>query len=142
MTYLADTTWVIDFLTDQPAAVALHPTLVRDGLALSVITYTELWEGVLFTRRDRRAAERGLREFLRAVTVLPYSRAVARRAAELRGTMRQRRLRIEHRALDILVAAAALQYGRTMVTSDADFDDIPGLTILNPRTGQTRQNPA
>jgi hypothetical protein len=24
-----------------------------------------------------------------------------------------------------------------MLTSDADYDDIPGLTTLNPRTGQT-----
>ena len=142
MTYLADATWVIDFLADQPAAVALHPTLVRDGLALSVITYTELWEGVLFTRRDRNAAERGLREFLRAVTILPYSRRVARRAAQLRGEMRHRGQRIEHRALDILIAGPALAYDLTVVTSDADFDGIPGLILLDPRTGQTRQNPA
>lgn len=142
MTYLSDATWVIDFLADQPTAVALHPTLVRAGLALSLITYTELWEGVLFTKRDPKAAERGFTEFLRAVTILPYSRRVARRVAHLRGAMRQRGLRLEHRALDILVAGTALAYGLTMVTSDTDFDDIPGLTLLDPRTGETRQNPA
>lgn len=101
MKYLADATWAIDFLAGQPVAIALHPTLVRDGLALSVITYTEIWEGVLYTRRDPKAAERGLREFLRAVTILPYSRRVAQRVAHLRGVMRQRGQRIEHRALDI-----------------------------------------
>ena len=142
MTYLADATWVIGFLTNQPAAVALHPTLVRDGLALSLITYMELWEGVLFARRDPRAAERSLRTFPRAVTILPYSRPVARRAAQLRGQMRQRGERIEHRALDILIAATALYHGLTMATSDTDFDHIPSLSILNPRAGHTRQNPA
>jgi predicted nucleic acid-binding protein len=142
MTYLTDATWVIDFLAGQPTAVALHPALVRAGLALSVVTYTELWEGVLFTRRDRRAAARGLREFLHAVSILPYSRLVARRVAQLRGEMRQRGQRIEHRALDILIAGTALQHGLVMVTSDADFDDIPGLALLDPRTGQRRQNPA
>ncbi|MGD9895190.1 MAG: type II toxin-antitoxin system VapC family toxin [Dehalococcoidia bacterium] len=142
MRYLADATWAIDFLANQPAAVALHPTLVRDGLALSVITYTEIWEGVLYTRRDPKAAERGLREFLRAVTILPYSRRVARRVALLRGVMRQRGQRIEHRALDILIAGTALSYDLTVVTSDTDFDDIPGLTRMNPRTSHTQQNPA
>ncbi len=103
MTYLSDATWVIDLLAGQQAAVALHPTLVRAGLALSIITYTELWEGVLFTRRDQRVVERGLREFLRAVTILPYSRRVAQRAARLRGEMRRRGLRVEHRALVVLI---------------------------------------
>ena len=42
MKYLADATWVIYLLADQPAAIALHPILVRDGLALSITTYTEV----------------------------------------------------------------------------------------------------
>jgi predicted nucleic acid-binding protein len=141
MKYLADATWVIDFLADQPAAIALHPILVRDGLALSVITYTEVWEGVLYTRHDPKAVEQGLREFLRAVTILPYSRRVAKGVAQLRGVMRERGQRIDQRALDILVAGTALSYDLTMVTSDTDFDDIPGLTRMNPRTGDIQQNP-
>jgi predicted nucleic acid-binding protein len=141
MTYLTDSTFVIDSFTGQSFAVALLPTLLRDGLALSIVTYMELWEGA-YGDRDPSAAAWRLRTFLRPLTILPFSRRVARRTARLRRELRSLRRPLEQRALDILVAGTALHHGLTIVTSDADFDDIPGLTILNPRTGQTRRNPA
>jgi predicted nucleic acid-binding protein len=141
MKYLTDATWAVDYLAGVPTAVSLQPTLAQDGLGLSIITYTELWEGVLFTQRDPKAASRGLREFLSAISVLPYSRRVALRAASLRGKFRQRGGQVHHRALDLLVAATALHYGLVLVTSDKDFEDISGLTRLDPRTGAIHQNP-
>ena len=139
MTYLTDTTYVIDFLRGQAYAGAVHPALVQDGLALSIVTHMELWEGV-YGDRNPQTAERRLRAFMRPLTVLPFSRRVSQRTARLRQDLRSRRLPVQQRALDLLVAGTALEYGLTMVMSDTDFDDIPGLTILNPRTGQTRQN--
>ena len=141
MTYLADSTFVIDSFTAQPFAVALLPTLLEEGLALSIITHMELWEGV-YGDRERKAAERRLRLFLRPLTILPFSRRVSQRAARLRRELRVRGRPLEQRALDLLIAATALEHGLVMVTSDKDFDDIPGLTLLNPRTGERRQNPA
>jgi predicted nucleic acid-binding protein len=41
---------------------------------------------------------------------------------------------VQHRAFDLLIAATARQYRLIMVTSDTDFDDIPRLQRLNPRT--------
>ena len=132
MKYLTDSTWAIDYLNGRPAAHALYPMLDADGLAISIITYMELCEGVE-GNRDPEQAERILRNFLRGVTVLPFSRRVARRAAQLRGDLRRQRRPVEQRALDILIAATALTYGLVMVTSDADYDDIPDLKRLNPR---------
>lgn len=63
MKYLADSTWVIDLLSGQAAAVGLYPTLLQEGLAVSIVTYMELWEGV-YTNRDPRRAAQGLRNFL------------------------------------------------------------------------------
>jgi predicted nucleic acid-binding protein len=140
MTYLTDSTFVIDSFTGQPFAVQLLPTLLNAGLAISIVTHMELWEGV-YGDRDPRGAERRLRTFLQPLTVLPFSRLVSQRTAQLRRQLRTLRRPIEQRALDILIAGTTLHHGLTMVTSDADFDDIPGLTILNPRTGQRRQNP-
>jgi tRNA(fMet)-specific endonuclease VapC len=140
MKYLTDATWTIDLLNGQPQAVTLLPQLLADGLALSTLTYMEVFDGI-YTSRDPKQAAAGFRQFLRAVTVFPFSRRVAQRAARLRGNMRAQKLRLEHRAIDILVAATALELGLTMVTSDTDYDDIPGLTRLNPRTGELVTHP-
>jgi predicted nucleic acid-binding protein len=141
MTYLTDATFAIDCLTQQPFTRSLLPTLLREGLALSFIAHMELWDGVYGSRDPKRAA-RELRAFLRRVSILPFSHRVSLRTARLRHDLRSRGLKLEHRLLDILIAGTALHHGLVMVTSDADFDDIPGLTLLDPRTGQRRQNPA
>jgi tRNA(fMet)-specific endonuclease VapC len=140
MKYLTDATFIIDAFTGQSFTAALLPDLIQDGMALSLITYMELWEGV-YGDCDPRAAEYRLRTFLRPLTVLPFSRQVAVQSAHLRYQLRRLRRPVQQRALDLLVAATALRYGLTLVTSDTDFDDIPGLTVLNPRTGETRRQP-
>ena len=137
MSYLVDATYVIDLFTRQPHAEALLPTLLNEGLGISVVTELELWEGV-YTGRDPAAATRTLRQFLSGVRIYPLSRTVARRCARLRGELRAHRRPIQHRALDLLIAATALEYDLVMVTSDADYDDIPDLTRLNPRTTSSR----
>jgi predicted nucleic acid-binding protein len=132
MRYLADSTFVIDCLTHQPHTRPLLPDLLRQGLAVSFVAHMELWDGV-YGSTDPRAAARQLRNFLRRVSILPFSHRVSLRTAQLRHEMRGLGLRIDHRLLDILVAGTALTYGLTMVTSDADYDDIPGLTRFDPR---------
>jgi predicted nucleic acid-binding protein len=136
MKYLADSTFVIDSLSQQPHAQQLLPTLLREDLALSIVSHMELWDGV-FGSRNPKQATRELCQFLRRVTILPLSHRVSLRTAQLRYEMRRRGLRIEHRMLDILIAGTAITHNLIMVTSDTDFDDIPGLTRLNPRTGRT-----
>ena len=132
MSHLVDATFAIDLLTRQPYAQAFLPTVRTDGFALSIFTYMELWEGA-YTNRNPKQAAAVLRLFLSGIPVLPFSRRVAQRAAQLRGELRRLRLPVEQRAIDILIAATALEYSLTLVTSDRDFDDIPGLTLLNPR---------
>lgn len=75
MRSLTDSTFVIDFFAGQPAAVSLMPSLLADGLGLSIISYMEPWAGVERNRDPRRAAAQ-LRQFLRLVTVAPFSRRV------------------------------------------------------------------
>jgi predicted nucleic acid-binding protein len=133
MNYLVDATYVIDLFTNQPHALTMLPTLLADGFGISVVTELELWEGV-YMGRDPKAAALNLRQFLSGVKVLPVSRLVARRCARLRGELRAQKRPVQHRAFDLLIAATALQYRLIMVTSDTDFDDIPRLQRLNPRT--------
>ena len=135
MKHLTDSTFVIDSLTHQPDAHRLLPRLLREGLALSFVSHMELWDGVYGSRDPKRAA-RELRAFLRRVTVLPFPHRVSLRTAQLRRDTRNRGLSLDHRLLDILIAGTALTYGLIMVTSDADYDDVPGLALLDPRTGR------
>jgi predicted nucleic acid-binding protein len=65
---------------------------------------------------------------LRGVDVVGISRPVARRAALIRLDLRQRRRAITHRAMDLLIAATALERGLILVTRNTtDYADIPGL---------------
>jgi predicted nucleic acid-binding protein len=130
--YLTDSTFVIDALTRQPYAHRVLPDLLREGLGLSAVSHMKLWDGV-YGSRDPRIAGRELRRLLRRVSVLPFSYRVSLQTAALRRTMRAQGLRLEHRMLDILIAGTALTYDLILVTSDADFDDIPGLRRIDPR---------
>lgn len=132
MRYLTDSTFVIDCLTRQPHARQHLPTLLREGLAVSIISHMELWEGV-YGSRDPKRAGRELRQFLRRVRIFPFSHQLSLRAAALRREMRGLGLPVQHRTLDIRIASIALHHRLTVVTSDADFADIPGLTLFNPR---------
>jgi predicted nucleic acid-binding protein len=105
-------------------------------VALSIISHSETLEGILGSR-DPRAAERVFRTFLQGARVLPITRTVSRRHAALRLELRRNRRQVRERALDLLIAATALTYDLTLVTSNSrDFDDIPDLKLLNHRTGQ------
>ncbi len=49
MRYLVDSDWVIDYLNAQPQTIAILQRLEPDGLAISIITYAEVYEGILFS---------------------------------------------------------------------------------------------
>lgn len=82
--YLIDTDWVIDSLHGQPHATQTLLNLAPQGLAVSLITYGERFQGAHYAR-DPRAALRGLRHFLRGKQLLPLTKAVMERFAVVRG---------------------------------------------------------
>ena len=127
MTYLVDTDYVVEWLKGRPAAVQLLTSLRPDGLAISHITYGEVYEGIEYGR-DRVATEHGFRQFLRGVTILPTTQAIMRRFAQVRGQLRAQGQLIGD--MDLLIAATALASNRTLVTRNRrHFDRVPGLAI-------------
>jgi len=129
MPYLLDSDWVVDHLADVPAAHDLLDRLSADGIAVSIITYLEAYEGVERSP-DRPAAEAKFQTFMRQVPVLPVSRAIARRCAIIRHTLRRQGKRVDRRALDLLIAATALEHGLMLVTRNAeDYEDVPNLQL-------------
>lgn len=132
MGYLIDSDWTIDYLQGRQAALALFERLAPDGLAVSVITYMEVYQGTLRSS-DPEAAQAEFADFLSTVPILPLSESVARRAAELRNILDQQGRRVRARALDILNTATAIEHGLTLLTRNvADYEDIPSLRLYQP----------
>jgi predicted nucleic acid-binding protein len=97
MPYLIDSDWIIDLLAGVPDAVAVVEQLVRDGIAVSIITYMEVYQGTL-RASDPVAAQQQLYSLLEDVPVLPISFAVAERCAHLREALKQQGRRSSSKA--------------------------------------------
>lgn len=127
MISLIDSDIVIDYVADDFAARQLVDSLFDTGVAISMITYMEVFQGRIRASEAERAAYDA---FLARVPVLPLSMSVARRCAVLRDTLRSQGKRVRNRALDLLTAATALEHDLTLVTRNiADYEDIPGLRL-------------
>jgi len=64
------------------------------------------------------------------MAVLPVSIEIAKRCARLRETLRRQGRRINNRAMDLIIAATALEHDLTLVTRITDdYRDIPGLML-------------
>ncbi len=134
MAYLLDSNLVIPYLADDPATVPLMERLAPEGIAISIITckYMEVYQGALRSP-DPQLAQEELERFLAVVPILPLSPEVARRCAHLREELRGRGRRVRARALDLVIAATAVEHGLCLVTRNvADFEDIPELALYAP----------
>ena len=128
--YLLDTTPLTALLNGRPPAVALlTPSLTRDELATSMLAYAEVLEHLKGAPDfPRRRAE--LRRLVRGVRPYLVTYPVVDRYADIR-----RRLRPPHGPgligdIDTLIAATALAYNLTLVTTDSDFVRVPDLKLL------------
>ena len=127
--YLLDTSAVAALLNNRPAAVALmRPWVASHEAATSLLVYAEVTE-YLKGRPDYERYQRALRIFLREVRPYAPTYAILERYADLR-----RQLRPPHGPglisdIDTLIAATALVRGLTLVTTDTDFQRVPGLTL-------------
>jgi tRNA(fMet)-specific endonuclease VapC len=131
MTYLVDSDWVAEYLKGRDTAVSLLDDLFEEDLAISIITFGEIYEGIYYGT-DPQHNELVFRSFLRGVRVLGINRTIARRFALIRGKLRAEGQIISQP--DILIAATALQYDLTLLTRNLrDFGRIPDLKLYHPR---------
>ena len=102
-------------------------------IAVSVISYMEIYEGILRSP-DLPSADAKFTAFMEVTPILPFSPTTARTCALLRDQLRRDGKRVRARALDLLTAAMAIEHGLTLVTRNVhDYDDISGL-ILYPQS--------
>jgi tRNA(fMet)-specific endonuclease VapC len=126
MAYLLDSDIVIDHLVDDPEAVRLVARLAPSGLSMSAVSYMEAFQGV-GRDKDPAAMAAALQTLVATVPVLPFATREARRCAGIRETLRARGRRVTSRALDLMIAATAIEHGLILITRNTrDYRDLPG----------------
>ena len=113
MTYLVDSDVVADYLNGRVEAVDLLGQLAPDGLAISIVTFAEVYEGI-YHGRDVGRFEATFQRFLTGVNVLGINKTIARRFARIRGALRAQGQPIA--PSDVFIAATALHYDLILVT--------------------------
>jgi len=128
MRYLVDTDWVIQYLNEQAGIVQrLQELQHQQGLALSMVSLAELYEGVYYSREPE-ADEGALQDFLRGVTQLGMDERTCQVFGKERGRLRAAGLMIGD--CDLLIGATALRHDLTLLTNNRrHFERIAGLRI-------------
>lgn len=121
---------MIDVLNGQEQAIQTLATLAPEGLAVSDMTYAELYEGAYYARKRDRDL-RALHDLLDGKDLLPLTIDVLERFAILRGALpRQHRQQLGD--VDLLIAATAITHELILLTRNLrDFKLVPGLTIYS-----------
>lgn len=101
--------------------------LAAGGLAISIVTYGELYERAFYARDA--SALSGLMSFLEGVEVLPLTIRIVELFATVRGSL-SRNVRQQIGDFDLLTAATALVHSCTLLTYNRkDFDLITGVLL-------------
>ena len=109
----------------------LLQSIEPEGIALSVISYGEVFEGVLFTGQAALNMQRW-RQFLRPFDIVDVTPSIAEIWSQLRGTLRKQRNIVPDN--DLIIAATALRFGMTVVTGNVrQFGRVEGLELLPAR---------
>ncbi len=128
--YLVDTDWVVFYLRGREPYVYSLQGLRKEGLAVSIISIAELYEGV-FRAESRQAREEGLARFLTGVVIADLNIGVARVFGQLRAELRQQGLTVAD--LDLLIGSTALYYDFVLLTNNRrHYEKIPGIRLAEP----------
>jgi predicted nucleic acid-binding protein len=90
---------------------------------ISVITEIE----ALSWRNPNKSKEAIVKAFIREANILPLSPGVVTQCVKIR---RSRKIKTP----DAIIAATAIVYEFVLVTSDSDFNHIPGLHLIDPHS--------
>jgi tRNA(fMet)-specific endonuclease VapC len=130
MRYLLDTDWVIDHLRGVERVSKRLEELAPQGLALSIVSLAELYEGVYYSRNPPRSEE-VLKRFLNPeLTVLGVDEEICQIFGKERGRLRQEGRSIGD--LDLFIAATCRRHNLTLLTNNRrHFELVDGLTLIS-----------
>jgi len=130
MKYLIDTDWVIDHLKGETRVVRKLEELAPKGVAISVISLAELYEGVYYSR-DPVKSQTLLEEFLAPdLKLLNVDIEICKVFGKERGRLRQHKKMISD--FDLLIASTCLYHNLTLLTNNRKhYDMVEGLSIFS-----------
>jgi tRNA(fMet)-specific endonuclease VapC len=128
ITYLVDTDWIIQYLIGDPAIVSKLRELRPQGLAVSILSVAELYEGVYYSRNPE-ASQKGVENFLENLSILNINQEICRIFGRQRGNLRRQGNMIGD--LDLLIAATCMHHDSTLLTNNVrHFERLEGLRIF------------
>ena len=129
MKYLVDTDWAIDHLTGVEKVKKKLEELASEGLALSIVSLAELYEGVFYSRNPEKS-EKVLKEFLAGILILGIDEETCRIFAKERGRLGKKGEIIGD--FDLLIASTCLHHNLTLLTNNLEhFKRIEKLKIIS-----------
>lgn len=127
--YLVDTDWAVYYLRGKEPYVSNLKKLREQGLAISIVSVAELYEGV-FRGTDAHAKEEGLQNLLSGLAVLDIGHGVARTFGRLRAEVRKQGITVAD--FDLLIASTAVYYGLTLLTDNRrHYEKVPELKLVD-----------
>jgi tRNA(fMet)-specific endonuclease VapC len=127
LSYLVDTDWAVHWLHSNERIRQRMEELRGQGLALSVVSLAELWEGVHYSR-DPLQSEHGLNDFLRRVSFVSIDEETCKLFGKERGRLRAAGKRVAD--FDLIIGVTARQHELTLLTNNRrHFENIEGLRI-------------
>ena len=127
ISYLIDTDWVIDFLKGKNETVDTLVSMEKMGLAISVISLAELYEGI-YSSENQTKKMNGLNNFLSGVKVFTIDDEIAKIFGKQRQALIKTGRLIDN--FDLLIASTCLFYDLTLMTNNINhFEKIEGLKL-------------
>ena len=125
MKFLLDTNTVSYYLRGTPATVKHIQSQKPTALAISAITVMELTYGV--EKRQSATLTAAVQGFLSGVQVLSFDHDAAKQAGVVRASLEH--IGVALSLADSQIAGHALALGLTLVSTDAAFKRVRGLTV-------------
>ena len=131
MGLILDTSVIIKLEREGPSE-QFNPVFDRSQIGISVITVSELLEGVHQGATETSVYRSSfVEEMLDRLEPLPITPRIARIHADLASFLKQKGTPIGRH--DEWIAATALAHGATIVTLNRkDFDKVPGVKVISP----------
>ena len=128
MKYLIDTDWIIDHMKGEKRVVSRLEALASEGMAISVISLAEIYEGV-YHSRDPAKSQQLLDDFLAPeLEVLNVDRAIGKVFGRERGKLRRLKKTISD--FDLLIASTSIHYDLTLLTNNRrHYEMVEGLNV-------------
>lgn len=122
--YLLDSDWAIYYLRGKEPFVKAIDKYRNEGIAISVVSIAELYEGVFWSPKPEEK-EIVLLDFLEGFTVINLSKPIARLFGKKRAELRGKGLTVNN--FDLLIACTAEYHKLTILTNNIKhYEKVPG----------------